>query len=108
MKIQISGPQFERTDKLAVYEDAAPQGVEWETLDTWPTSRLKALGCKLWDEGTTHELWLFPEQWYLFIPEGFVVTFIDGTSEPFKPGVTDDDIRFGCLPFGVNIHKEQS
>lgn len=44
---------------------------------------------------------LFPGEWYDVIPDGFMVTGLYGESYPFKKGDSDDDIRFGCLPYGI-------
>ena len=52
---------------------------------------------------STHELWLFPDEWYSAIPAGLPIININAASELFVPGVTDDDIRFGCLAYGVLI-----
>jgi hypothetical protein len=43
---------------------------------------------------------LFPGEWYNAIPDGFMVTGLFGESYPFKKDESDDDIRFGCLPYG--------
>lgn len=44
---------------------------------------------------------LFPGEWYDVIPDGFIVTGLYGEQYPFKKGDTDDDIRFGCLAYGI-------
>lgn len=44
---------------------------------------------------------LFPGEWFNVIPEGFIVTGLDGEQYPFKRDEADDDIRFGCLPYGI-------
>jgi hypothetical protein len=44
---------------------------------------------------------LFPEEWYQAIPDGFIVTGLYGEQYPFKKGESDDDIRFGCLAYGI-------
>lgn len=46
-------------------------------------------------------LWLFPYQWYPHIPEGMELLDINGETELFKKGVTDDDMRFGVLAYGI-------
>lgn len=46
------------------------------------------------------DIWLFPYEWYSIIPNGFVVTGLNGENYPFEKGVSDDDMRFGCLPYG--------
>lgn len=44
---------------------------------------------------------LFPGEWYDIIPDGFIVTGLYGESYAFEKGKSDDDIRFGCLPYGI-------
>lgn len=44
---------------------------------------------------------LFPAEWYNAIPNGFMVTGLYGESYPFEKGKSDDDMRFGCLAYGI-------
>jgi hypothetical protein len=44
---------------------------------------------------------LFPGEWYDCIPDNFIVTGLYGEEYPFRLGDSDDDIRFGCLPYGI-------
>jgi hypothetical protein len=99
--VEIITPQFTRTDGLM---PALPQ-TNWSDLHKLPTATLKAIGCCPWDEPNDkgESLWLMPGEWYNHIPEGMPLTCIDGTTEPFKRGETDDDIRFGCLAYGVVV-----
>lgn len=46
-------------------------------------------------------VYLFPKEWYNIIPNGFIVTGLYGEEYPFEKGITDDDIRFGCLAYGI-------
>lgn len=46
------------------------------------------------------EVILFPGEWYKIIPDGLMVTGLYGEQYKFKKGKSDDDIRFGCLPYG--------
>lgn len=48
-----------------------------------------------------HDILLIPGEWYNSIPEGFELYDICGHKELFKKGETDDDIRFGCLAYGI-------
>ncbi len=48
---------------------------------------------------------LIPGEWYKIIPDGFMVTGLYGEQYPFKKGESDDDIRFGCLPYGIRKVK---
>lgn len=49
---------------------------------------------------------LFPAEWYDIIPNGFLVTSLDGEQYHFKNGESDDDMRFGCLPYGIRRIKQ--
>lgn len=99
--IEIMTPQFTRTDGLV---PSLPQ-INFADLHKLPTETLKAIGCCPWDEPNEkgEALWLFPGEWYDHIPEGMPLTCIDGTTAPFKRGETDDDIRFGCIAYGVVV-----
>ena len=47
------------------------------------------------------DILLFPAEWYGIIPDGFIVTGLNGESYPFENGKSDDDMRFGCLAYGI-------
>ena len=49
---------------------------------------------------------LFPGEWYNIIPEGFEVTGLYGETYKFEKESSDDDIRFGCLPYGIKMDIE--
>ncbi len=72
-------------------------------------AELKKMGFHIWDKfnakekgylkpGETHML--FPGTWYSKIPENYIVIDIGGQKEKFKTGISDNDIRFGALPYG--------
>ena len=50
---------------------------------------------------------LIPGEWYDIIPDGFKVTGLNGEQYPFKKGESDNDIRFGCLPYGIRRQLTQ-
>jgi hypothetical protein len=93
--IEIITPQFQRTDGI---KPVIPESnTAWfDKLKELPHETLKAIGMGLWKEG----YYLFPKEWYSFIPAGYIVTDINGDDEAFIPNVTDDNIRFGCLSYG--------
>ena len=97
-KLEIITPQFERTDGVQV--PVLVDFNDWENLHKMDDATLRALGFGVWDETEKGKHWLFPKEWYAIIPDGFLITQIDGEQEAFKRGVTDDDYRFGCLSFG--------
>lgn len=44
---------------------------------------------------------LFPGEWFDIIPEGFEVTDINGLTYRHNKETADDDIRYGCLAYGI-------
>lgn len=98
-KIEVQTPQFERADGKEI--DYYPLTLaEFERLKTLTADELKELGLRGWDE--EGRLWLFPHEWFPHIPEGFEVTDINKQREQFDPETSDDDQRFGVLPYGVS------
>lgn len=96
-EVECVTPQFTRTDgRQIVYFPHTT--IEFNRLKNLDKSTLKEMGLGAWDESG---LMLFPGEWYHHIPEGYMVTDIFGKEEPFVPGKTDDDIRFGCLAVGI-------
>lgn len=99
--LEIITPQFTRTDGIV---PALPQ-INFSDLHKLPVETLKAIGCGAWDDPNAkgEQLWLLPGEWYSHIPEGMPLVCIDGTTEPFENGKTDNDIRFGCLAYGIIV-----
>jgi len=94
-EIRVTTPQFERVNGKKVYY--YPQTAEeFDALKQAPADILLDMGLRRW-EG---EHWLYPGEWYDCIPESYEVVDIFGVVEQFERGVTDDDIRFGCLAYG--------
>lgn len=58
------------------------------------------MGVEIWKINGEDIHYLFPKEWYEIIPNGFEIINIFGNKENFVPGVTDDDIRYGCLSYG--------
>lgn len=92
--LQITTPQFDRTDGLQVH---LPD-IDFTALPMMSEATLKAMGCQKWEESGI--LWLFPAEWYDYIPEGLIVHSINGKSYPFERGKTSSDRRFGALAYG--------
>jgi hypothetical protein len=97
--LEISGPQFERTDGMQVpMPDLSV--ADFQQLATRDEATLKALGLGIWNRDDKGTHWLFPKEWYSRIPDGLEIVSISGERELFKRGETDDDYRFGMLAFG--------
>lgn len=97
-------PTFERTDsKRITYIPKTKQ--QFDDLKKAPDDILVDIGMQKWKKN----IWLFPFEWYDSIPEGYEIITIMGKIKHFEHGVTDDDMRFGALSFGVchgdNIEK---
>lgn len=103
-KISVICPQFTRTDGLQVPH---PNDLDWSKLAELPDNALEALGLQCWDRTVDGALWLFPAEWYPHIPAGLKVVTINEKVKGFAPGVTDDDQRFGALPYGVFVPVKQ-
>jgi hypothetical protein len=58
------------------------------------------MGCGVWEKTDSSIHFLYPKEWYDLIPENYEIVCISGEVEHFKKGVTDDDIRFGCIAYG--------
>lgn len=109
-KLTIVTPQFEREPGAPT---PAPAPSDWDGLKEMDVTALRELGCRRWNDPSLAEdgdevfggktLMLFPGEWYRHIPEGFPIVGISGEREHFEPGVADDDIRFGCLPYGILV-----
>lgn len=96
-EVDLLLPQFDRTDGKVV--SIMPESAEWlDTLKTAPLAILRDIGLQQWDD----EVWLFPAEWYDYIPEGYEVVDINHKTKQFHQGETDDDQRFGCLAFGLS------
>lgn len=103
--VQITTPQFERTDGLQV-----PLPImDFSKLPNLSEDTLKAIGCQKWDvpDDDRNVLWLFPAEWYDHIPDGTIVYTINGETEVFKHGETDNDRRFGALAYGFMRKADQ-
>jgi len=48
---------------------------------------------------------LFPGEWFNSIPKGFILTGLFGESYEFDKNTSDDDTRYGCLPYGFRRIK---
>ena len=73
---------------------------EFTDLQKLPHAKLIAIGMKIWNKTSKHTHYLYPATWYDQIPNGLPITDIGGKRELFKKGTTDDDQRFGALPYG--------
>lgn len=62
----------------------------------------KELRFKKWSDEQP-DLWLFPLYLVPIIPEGLEVISISGRNYKYEKDKTDNDIRFGCVAYGIKI-----
>lgn len=63
--------------------------------------QLSNWGFKIWEKRKNSTLYLIPGDYYNFIPNGFPIVDIWYNEKTFEKGVSDNDTRLGCLPYGV-------
>lgn len=114
MSIEIITPVFERPPDQPAPACPPSDAEGWDELRSLSVNTLREMGLMPWndpakpDDGDpvllrTHTLMLLPGEWYPHVPEGFEVVTIAGKRERFEQHVTDDDIRYGCLAFGIAV-----
>lgn len=104
--IEIVTPRFERPKGEPGPTWTPRTREDWDSLHGRTALDLQEIGLRRWGdvpEGSGRVLWLFPGEWYAHIPTGLAVVDIFGAAESFVAGVTDDDIRGGCLSFGILV-----
>lgn len=99
--VGVMTPQFERERGAP---DPGDPPTDWAALRAMDDLALREMGCGVWDrydDGTT--IMLFPAEWYEAIPYGYEVVTIFEKTETFTPAEMSDDIRYGCLSFGLRV-----
>lgn len=91
-------PHFQRSDGR--YIDYEPDEKLLDVLPYLNDDTLLGLGLQPWDE--ERQIWLFPVEWYEYIPEGFDIITINEREKQFDPDEDSKEGRFGALPFGVS------
>ena len=86
-----------------LFYDALKNNID---LNKLTVREAKLLRFKRWDEEEQPNLWLFPLWLVPIIPEGLEVTFIDGKKAKYEKNKMNNDIRFGCVAYGIEIGKE--
>jgi len=107
-KIEIVTPQFERPAGEPPPAKVPNGKAGFDVLSRLPKEDLLKLGMRQWgrqEDGKGKKfgpmLWLFPGEWYDDIPDGYPIVSISFKKVKFQKGKTDNDIRFGCLAFGI-------
>lgn len=116
MPIEFVTPTFQR--EAGRPAPACPPGdaEAWSALTTMDRGALVELGLRPWNDPAqpdshdppalrTATLWLLPAEWYDHIPDGQPLVDINGRSMKFSKGVSDNDMRFGCLAYGILVQE---
>lgn len=99
--IEIIGAEHPRTDGFVCdYIPKTPE--EYSALPGLGIETLAKYGCQLFSimEDSKIGLWLYPGEWYNYIPAGTKIVSIFYKENIFKPGQTSNSTRFGALAFG--------
>jgi len=122
-EVEVSTPRFERPAGESGPTAAPRTIVEYNALRSTSDAQRQVMGMRRWGRPEPHDLtagarergtkradltgspmlWLFPGEWYKHIPAGYEVVSITYCVEKFRPGKTDNDIRFGCLAYGILV-----
>lgn len=92
-------PQFTRQRGAPMPGQPPTTLEEWTDYAALSMDDLKALGFGNWDGG----LALIPGEWHSRLPVGLVLDGIGGGKVTVGTDYVDDDIRFGCLAYGIRI-----
>lgn len=95
-QFNIFSPVFKRQDGIVI--EPSKEMLDFDKLKNTDSKTLIDMGYRLWDEETN--LWLIPHEQYNSIPAGQKLIDISGEEFNFKPGETDNDIRYGMLACG--------
>lgn len=100
-RIEVVLPAFERNDGIEV--DWYPEKrMDIYSLCSASEEELKELGLRKWKDNH----WLLPAEWYDHIPDGTILEDINGEIMEFESGVSDNDRRFGVLPYGIKQYVD--
>lgn len=95
--VRIVTPQFERTPDMPTPGSPPLTLAHWNALRALPKAELIARGFGNWDG----RLMMIPGEWHKLLPVGLELECIDGDRGVVGIDYIDDDIRFGCLAWGI-------
>lgn len=101
-RYELITPQFEREDGKQPLPAPTKQE-DYEDLKHCSDAQLELIGMRRWEDN----VWLFPGEWYSEIPEGLEITNIADRKREFRREKEDDDIRFGCLSYGIEVYDDE-
>ena len=98
-EVVITTPQFTRLRGTPMPGQPPSTTEEWADYRTLTMLDLVSFGFGNWDGG----LALVPGEWHDRLPNGLVLECISGEEVTVGKDYIDDDIRFGCLAYGIRI-----
>lgn len=101
--VEVVTPQFTRPRGTPVPGQPPETLEDWEDYRTLPMVDLTALGFGNWDGG----LALIPGEWHRRLPAGLVLECISGEKAVVGKDYIDNDIRYGCLAYGIRVEPSK-
>lgn len=92
-------PQFTRLRSQPMPGRPPETLIDWDDYRRLAINDLVALGFGKWDE----TLALIPGEWHATLPKGLVLESITGETVEVGKDYIDDDIRYGCLAYGIKL-----
>ena len=83
-------------------QELASVGLSKEDLLGLTTAEASLIGFTQWSEDSP-SLYLIPSWLYPALPVGLQVIDIYGEESEFSPETHDDESRYGCLAYGINL-----
>jgi len=104
-EVSFVTPQFTRERRATPPGSPPASREQWDALLSMSDVGLREMGLRPWDEPDEQGrvTMLLPGEWYRAIPAGFPIVGLNGEEESFVPRQSDNDIRFGCLAYGVRV-----
>lgn len=90
------------SEKLGKFLHAAGRDIDFYALTREDFLQLGFM-CYGYDEDDPFELWLIPYWMYNLIPDAMQLEDIDHKEFAFKKGVTQRQMFWGCLEYGIKI-----
>jgi len=98
-EVHITTPQFERLDGRIVWYTPLTLS-ELKGMRNAPDWVLWELGLQVWEKTSEYTHWLYPADWYDYLPDGLDILTVNNTEKVFKHGETSSDRRCGALGYG--------
>lgn len=90
----------ENSNRFEIFYNELKKYLDFNSLTV---EEAKELHFGKWEEES--DLWLFPLYLVPLIPEGLEVTSIGGEKYKYKKEEADNDIRYGCVAYGIEIKE---